>query len=230
MPRLDQLLASLGYGSRRDVRALLRAKRVTVGGKNASDPGVHVDPGDVRVDAEPLDHPDGILLLLNKPVGLVCSHEAGEGPSVYDLLPERWKRRNPVVTSIGRLDRDTSGALVLTDRSALVHRLTSPRNKVPKIYRALLDQEPPPETVALFASGTLTLKGESAACAPARLELQSPREALLTMTEGRYHQVRRMFAAVGATVLELHRVRFAHLSVDGLAPGKWRELESGEFG
>lgn len=224
MRRLDQLLANLGYCSRREARDWVRAGRVTVRGEAAEDFGQKVAPADVRVDGEPLDHPEGLLLLLHKPLGLVCSHEAREGPSVYSLLPERWQRRNPVVTSVGRLDKDTSGLLLLTDQSPLVHRLTSPKHKVPKVYHAHVDRDLSPELEPLFASGTLLLPGETEPCAPAELKIVAPREATLTLTEGRYHQVRRMFAAAGATVLTLHRERFGDLDLGSLAPGTWREL------
>jgi len=229
MRRLDQLLASLGYCSRREARAWLDDERVTVRGQVAGDCAAKADPAGVRVDGAPLDHPAGLLLLLHKPPGLVCSHEAREGPSVYDLLPERWRRRNPPVTSIGRLDRDTSGLLLLTDRSELVHRLTSPKHKVPKIYRATVDADLPAGLAELFAGGTLKLKGEDTPCAPAELRVLGPREAELTLTEGRYHQVRRMFASQGCEVLALHRIRFGHLALGDLAPGHWRELPLDSF-
>jgi 16S rRNA pseudouridine516 synthase len=224
MRRLDQLLANLGYCSRREARAWIDAGQVTVRGVAAEDPAQKATPAEVQVDGAPLDHPDGLLLVLHKPLGLVCSHEEREGPNVYSLLPERWRRRNPIVTSIGRLDKDTSGLLLLTDQSPLVHRLTSPKHKVPKVYRATVDRDLSSELVPLFASGTLLLDGEKAPCAPAALRLIGPREAELTLTEGRYHQVRRMFAAVGATVLTLHRARFGALELGGLTPGQWREL------
>ncbi|MFM9081968.1 MAG: S4 domain-containing protein, partial [Opitutaceae bacterium] len=111
MRRLDQLLANLGYCSRREARDWVSAGRVTVAGGPARDAGQRVAAGEIRIDGEPPDHPDGLLLLLHKPTGLVCSHDEREGPSVYSLLPERWRRRNPVVTSVGRLDKETSGAL-----------------------------------------------------------------------------------------------------------------------
>jgi 16S rRNA pseudouridine516 synthase len=136
MPRLDQLLASLGYGSRREVHALIDDGRVTVRGTRAGNVGEKVSPADVLMDGAALDHPDNLLLMLNKPVGLVCSHDPREGPSIYGLLPPRWQARHPPVTSIGRLDKDTSGLLLLTDQSALVHRLTSPKHKVSKVYAA----------------------------------------------------------------------------------------------
>lgn len=224
MRRLDQLLANLGYCSRSEARSWVRAGRVMVRGKTADDVGQRVAAADVRVDGEPLDHPEGLLILLHKPIGLVCSHDEREGPSVYSALPERWRQRNPAITSIGRLDKDTSGLLLLTDQSVLVHRLTSPRHKVPKVYRATLDNSPPPDTAARFASGTLMLDGEDEPCLPAALELLGPCEARLTLTEGRYHQVRRMFAAVGSTVLTLHREQFGTLTLAEVAPGAWKLL------
>ena len=229
MRRIDQLLSNLGYCSRREARAWVAAGRVTVRGEIADDVSQKVIPADVRVDGEPLDHPDGLLLILHKPLGLVCSHDEREGSSVYSLLPERWRRRNPVVTSIGRLDKDTSGLLLLTDQSLLVHRLTSPKHKVPKVYRATVDRDLSAELVPLFASGTLILSGEKQPCAPAALRIITPREAELTLTEGRYHQVRRMFSSGGANVVTLHRLRFGPLGLGDLPAGKWRELSLNTF-
>jgi len=229
MRRLDQTLANLGYCSRREARDWLRAGRVRVAGEIADDPGQRVAAAAVTVDGEPLDHPEGLLLLFHKPAGLVCSHEAREGPSVYDALPERWRRRNPAVTSIGRLDKETTGLLLLTDLPDLVHRLTSPKHKVPKVYRAMLDSPVPGEAAERFAAGTLVLPGEESPCAPAVLEVLGPRETRLTLTEGRYHQVRRMFAALGATVVALHRESFGSLTLAGVEPGAWRVLPPGSF-
>ena len=229
MRRLDQLLANLGYCSRREARDWVRAGAVTVCGEEADDFGAKVDPTEVRVDGAALDHPEGLLLLFNKPLGLVCSHDGREGPNVYSLLPPRWQRRNPPVTSIGRLDKDTSGLLLLTDQSQLVHRLTSPKHKVPKIYRATVDRDLSADLIPLFASGTLVLEGETEPCAPAQLAILSPREAELTLTEGRYHQVRRMFAERGASVLALHRVQFCDLTLGDLPAGQWRVLPVDSF-
>ncbi len=230
MRRLDQLLANLGYCSRREARGWVQAGRVTVRGAVEKDFGAKAAAADVRVDGEPLDHPDGLLLLLHKPTGLVCSHDEREGPSVYGLLPERWRARNPPVTSIGRLDKETSGLLLLTDQSELVHRLTSPRHKVPKIYRATVAADLPPALIPLFASGTLLLPDEKEPCAPADLKILSAREAELTLTEGRYHQVRRMLGHQGCTVLALHRPQLGHLTLEDLPAGQWRELPLDTFG
>jgi 16S rRNA pseudouridine516 synthase len=224
MPRIDQLLASLGYGSRHDVRGWVRDARVTVNGVAATDPGARAEPADVRFDGEALDHPAPLLLMLNKPAGRVCSHDPAEGPSVYGLLPERWRRRNPAVTSVGRLDKETTGLLLLTDRSDLVHRLTSPRRKVPKTYVATLDRELPPGTEELFAGGRFLLPGEDTPCAPATLRRIGERVAEIVITEGRFHQVRRMCARQGCAVLALRRTRFAGLEIGDLAEGRWIEL------
>lgn len=233
MRRLDQLLASLGYCSRSEARAFLKTHAVTLRGVAGETGGVgerlrdtskKVRPDDVLIDGEPPDHPDGILLVLNKPVGLVCSHDPREGPNIYSLLPERWRARNPQITSVGRLDKDTSGLILLTDQTALVHRLTSPKHKVSKVYRATTASPIPPEAVALFASGALLLAGEKEPCHPAQLRIQNPNTAELTLTEGRYHQVRRMLASQGCEVVTLHRERFGPLNLEGIAPGTFREL------
>jgi 16S rRNA pseudouridine516 synthase len=229
MRRLDQLLANLGYCSRREARDWIKSGRVTVKGEIEKDFGAKADPATVLVDGEPLDHPAGLLLLLHKPVGLVCSHDEREGPNVYSLLPPRWRQRNPQVTSVGRLDKETSGLLLLTDQSELVHRLTSPKHKVPKVYRATLDSDLPTGLAGIFSAGTLVLKGETAPCVPAELHGLGPREAELTLTEGKYHQVRRMFASQGCEVLTLHRPRFGHLDLGDLPAGQWRELPLTEF-
>lgn len=233
MRRLDQLLANLGYCSRRSVGDFLRRHTVTVAGRAEHDMARKVDPVSVLVDGEPLDHPDGLLVMLHKPTGLVCSHDEHEGPRVYDLLPERWRARHPAITSVGRLDKETSGLLLLTDQTGLVHRLTSPRQKVPKVYRATVDRELSPELIPLFASGTLQLDGESAPCAPAELRLLAPCVAEVTVTEGKYHQVRRMFVAVGpawsSQVVALHRLQFGRLTLGDLAVGAFRDVALDEI-
>ena len=227
--RLDQLLANLGYCSRRSARDFLKSHTVTTGAARLTDPARKINASDVRVDQEPLDHPEGLLVMLHKPLGLICSHDPAEGSSVYSLLPPRWRERSPQVTSVGRLDKETSGLLLLTDQGPLVHRLTSPRHHVPKRYRARTDDPIPAGLVALFASGQLLLDGERDPCAPARLEIMGEKEALLELTEGRYHQVRRMFASQGLTVLTLHRESFGDLTLGDLAPGVWRELPLTHF-
>jgi 16S rRNA pseudouridine516 synthase len=219
--RIEQILASLGYGSRREVRELIAAGRVTVGDVVQDDPSRKAVPATVRLDHAPLEFPEGLFVVLHKPAGCVCSHDQREGRRVYDLLPPRWLQRNPAVTSIGRLDRDTTGVLLITDDLALVHRLTSPKHHVEKVYQATLDRAPGPRLVQEFASGTVVLDGEQKPCAPARLVLRGGVEVELTLTEGRFHQVKRMFAHLGYEVCRLHRSRFGDYTLGALAPGQW---------
>jgi 16S rRNA pseudouridine516 synthase len=162
--------------------------------------------------------------MLHKPLGVVCSHRE-TGRSVYELLPARWRARSPALSSIGRLDVDTTGLLLLTDDGALLHRVISPRSHVTKRYLATLDRPLRGDEAALFAGGALMLEGETAPLRPAILEPLSPKRAYLTITEGRYHQVRRMFAAAGNHVVALHRDRIGGLDLpDDLAEGRHRIL------
>jgi 16S rRNA pseudouridine516 synthase len=162
--------------------------------------------------------------MLHKPVGYACTHSTDEGPNIYELLPSHWPDRNPVVTSVGRLDKETSGLLLMTDIGGLVHRFTSPKAEVEKVYVAELDRELDPQLVEIFAKGDLMLRGEEKACLPAKLEIVSPKTARLTITEGRYHQVRRMFASQGWHVEKLHRERFGSHVLGDLPEGEWRML------
>ena len=225
--RLDRLLANLGYGSRREVQSLIAAGRVALDGATLRDGAAHVTatrdlPDRMTVAGAPLDAPSPLTLILHKPIGVVCSHREA-GRSVYELLPERWRRRTPVLSTIGRLDADTSGLLLLTDDGALLHKIISPRRHVPKRYLASLDRPLTGEEGALFAAGTLMLEGETKPVAPAVLAPISPTSAHLTVTEGRYHQVRRMFASTGNHVVTLHREAVGGLELtDDLAPGAWR--------
>lgn len=225
MRRLDQLLSSLGYCSRREAAGLVKAGRVAVDGTLAKKADVRVNPALVTVDGAPLEAPEGLLAIFYKPTGYVCTHADGEGPTIYELLPARWLNRNPPVTSVGRLDKDTSGLLLITDIGPVVQRHTSPRAEVEKVYEVTVDKDLDPALVAVFASGALMLRGEEKPCLPARLEITGPRTAALTLMEGRYHQVRRMFASQGWHVEALHRSHFAGWTLEGLQAGQWRLLE-----
>jgi len=222
--RIDQMLSRHGYCSRGESRGWLKAGRVRIGDLIAKDPSEKVLLADLRIDGEPVDHPEGILVMLHKPAGLVCSRDEREGANVFSLLPERWSRRNPPITSVGRLDKETTGLLLITDRGELVQRWTSPRHKVTKRYEVLVDQDLTPELIPLFASGTLRLPDESDPCLPATLTLTGTRPASLDLIEGRYHQVRRMFASQGFRVESLHRSRFGALDLGDLPQGQWRAI------
>jgi 16S rRNA pseudouridine516 synthase len=209
--KLAKHLAGLGYGSRKEVAIAIRDGRVTGEGE------------DLRFDGEPIDPPHGLVVMLNKPAGFTCSH-ADQGRLVYELLPPRYQKRDPKLSSVGRLDAETTGLLLFTDDGALLHKLISPKSNLPKTYAANLARPLEGHEAALFASGTLVLRGEDKPCLPARLEVTGERTAALTLTEGRYHQVRRMFAASGNHVEALHRSRFGPLALDGLKEGTWRTL------
>ncbi len=224
---LIKYLANLGYGTRRDVTSIVSARRVTRADGTRLRDGDTFTHADVRVDGEPLDPPAGSVIMLNKPVGYVCSTQ-DVPPLVYDLLPARFMRRMPIMAPVGRLDRDTSGLLLLTDDGALNHRLTSPKRHVPKTYRVLLVEDVDQGVPALFASGTMLLKGEEKPLLPAAAEIIAPREVELTIMEGRYHQVRRMFAAAGNHVVALERIAIGGLRLSELAVGSWREASADE--
>ncbi|MFC5741740.1 pseudouridine synthase [Dyella tabacisoli] len=225
--KLVKLIANLGYGSRKDVSSMFREGRIT-------DPDGEVLYADdkvahehIRVDDEPLDPPIGLTLMMNKPLGVTCSRKDA-GRVVYDLLPLRYRMRDPVLSSVGRLDRETSGLLLFTDDGALLHRIISPRAQVSKVYEATLAQDLRGDEAALFASGSMMLESEKEPLAPAQLQVLEPRRARLTMIEGRYHQVRRMFAAVGNHVETLHRVSVGGLTLGDLPLGEWRALDAND--
>ncbi len=225
--KLLRYLANLGYGSRREVLGLLGEGRVT----DAAGEPLYGDDvrahDDIRIDGAPLDAAPGLLLMLNKPAGVTCSAK-DQGRLVYDQVPKRFRLRDPIVSPVGRLDRDTSGLLLFTDDGQLLHRIISPKSKLPKVYRAELAQDLRGDEGAAFASGILMLESEQTPLLPAALEVLGPRRARLTLHEGRYHQVRRMFAALGNHVVALHRERIGGLELDGLPEGAWRLLDGAD--
>ncbi|WP_312525381.1 16S rRNA pseudouridine(516) synthase [Paracoccus sp. (in: a-proteobacteria)] len=224
----------MGYGSRSEMARMAKAGGITLDGIDLVDVTKRIPitpdlPARLEIDGEPLDPLVGMVLMLNKPLGMTCSHKEG-GALVYDVLPARWTRRDPVISTIGRLDKQTSGLLLLTDDGELLHRVISPKRHVTKTYRAKLARPLNGTEAALFASGDLMLEGETKPLAPAELRVISPTEALLIVTEGRYHQVRRMFAAAGNHVEDLHRESLGGLSLPAdLAPGQWRLLTRQEI-
>jgi 16S rRNA pseudouridine516 synthase len=165
---------------------------------------------------------------MHKPLGVTCSRK-DPGRVVYDLLPPRYRQRDPALSTVGRLDRDTSGLLLFTDDGALLHRIISPKAHVGKIYEASLAEDLRGGEAELFASGTLLLESETTPLAPATLQVLAPRRVRLALTEGRYHQVRRMFAATGNRVESLRRVSVGGLSLGDLEPGAWRALAADDL-
>jgi 16S rRNA pseudouridine516 synthase len=213
--QLARYLSRLGYGTRRELENAIAQGRVTGEGASLAFDGVLVDPG------------PPLVLMLHKPRGYTCSHK-DQGPLVYDLLPPRFSRRDPALNSVGRLDQDSSGLLLFTDDGALLHRLTSPKYAHEKEYEAELARELKGNEGAIFASGTLMLIDEDTPLRPAKFDATGKRSVRLVLTEGRYHQVRRMFAAVGNHVERLHRSRFGAIVLGDLPEGQWRILTADE--
>jgi 16S rRNA pseudouridine516 synthase len=233
MARLDRLLANLGYGSRKEVQALVSSGKVVLDGKVLKDAGLRVAvdatlPERMTIRGLPVDPPAPLVLLMHKPLGVTCSHKE-DGPKIYDLLPRRWRLRDPALSTVGRLDKDTSGLILITDDGDYLHRVISPKRHVPKAYLAALDRPLAGTEGEIFAAGTLMLEGEEKPLLPATLDVVDEKTARLTITEGRYHQVRRMFAAVGNHVVTLHRERIGGLVLPAdLEPGQYRILPAAE--
>lgn len=228
--RLDAILSRYGYCSRREAAQWVKRGRVTVKGAAAKSPSAKAEPVDVLVDGKPIPFPDGLYVAMNKPLGCTCSHRE-EGALVYDFLPEQWMNRGDGVSTVGRLDKETSGLLLLTDDGAFLHALTSPKRHVPKVYEFECSAPISEDAVKLFASGELLLHGETTPCLPAELQITGENTGRLTLHEGRYHQVRRMMAAVGAPVQVLTRVAIGPLRLAdlNLAPGEWCAIDPALF-
>ncbi len=232
--RVDKLLGSMGYGSRTEMARLGKAGGIVLDGADLTDVSkrIAVTPdltARMEIDGQPLDPVPGLVMMLHKPLGMTCSRKE-DGALVYDVLPPRWRRRDPAISTIGRLDKQTTGLLLLTDDGDLLHRVISPKRHVAKVYRATLARPLVGTEGDVFAAGGLVLEGEDKPLSPAVLEILSPTEARLTVTEGRYHMVRRMFAAVGNHVEGLHRERVGGLALpDDLAPGAWRLLDQDQI-
>ena len=218
--RVDAHLSSLGYCTRSEAKKFLKIYEVCVKGIRVFDPSIKAYHGDITINDEKLD-PETITILLNKPSGYICSHNDA-GSLIYSLLPDRWNRRNPKISTVGRLDVDTTGAIILTDDGDLNHKLTSPKSDVSKIYEVTLAQELRGDEEKIFQSGTLMLNGETKPLLSAKLEIITSTFVKIEICEGRYHQVKRMFAAVGNKVIKLHRVKFGDFSVDNLKEGEYK--------
>jgi len=221
--RLVKLLANLGYGSRKEMQQAIRHGWVTDRDGNQLKADAKTDHEDILFDDEPLDPAHGVVILMNKPLGYVCSTK-DQGRLVYDLLPDRFRMRKPVLSTIGRLDKETSGALLFTDDGTFLHQVISPKSNVPKVYEVTLDRPMNGSEAALFTSGEMMLENEQKPLKPAELDVIDETHARLTLHEGRYHQVRRMFAATGNHVTDLARSRVGALTLEGVDEGQWKVL------
>ena len=226
--RLSDMLFSQGFGTRRECAALIGHGRVSVGGVVMPDPDqvIAVDGLEFSVEGQRWQYQAQAVLLLNKPAGFECSRQPRHHPSVLSLLPAPLQRRG--AQPIGRLDQDTTGLLLLTDHGPLIHRLTSPKHHVPKVYEVGVKHPVSEVQLAQLRNGVVLdddpLPVRAAAC-----ERSAECALQLTLTEGKYHQVKRMVAAVGNRVTSLHRSRFGALTLTAdLAEGHWRWLTSAE--
>ncbi len=224
--RLDRLLSNLGYGSRKEMTAAIRNGWVTMDGADIIDPG-HPVPLDraraVRLDGEVIDPPPPMAVMLHKPAGYTCSHN-DVGALVYDLLPDRWRIRKPPLSTVGRLDKESTGQLLLTDDGDLLHRITHPRSHAAKHYRVVLRDRLRGDEAALFGAGGFLLGGDAKPLKPASWTPDGPASGVMVLDEGRYHQIRRMFETLGNLVVSLHRFRTGGLDLGALPEGAWRFL------
>ena len=228
MERADKLLAATGRWSRREVKELIRQGRVQADGCSVARPEEKLDPETVclTVDGGVVDCAPFVYVMLHKPAGLLSATEDRDQPTVLDLLPEELRRRG--LFPVGRLDKDTTGLLLLTDDGGLAHRLLSPKKHVDKVYLAEVEGRVDQDDVRALEAGMVL--GDGLHCLPAGLEpLGNGSSCLVTLREGKYHQVKRMLAARGKPVILLHRLSMGPLTLDGeLKPGKWRFLTQQE--
>ena len=230
--RLDQTLAARGFGSRKEVHALVRAGLVLVNdaaAHNASQK-INLESDHVNLRGEEVRLQEFIYIMLNKPQGVISASRDPKAPTVLDLLPASLRRRD--LFPVGRLDKDTTGLLLLTDDGALAHALLSPRRHVPKTYLAALRDPANEADIQAFAAGLRLPPAEGHPpedCLPAELFLLEGYAARIVLCEGKYHQIKRMFAARGNQVLALHREAMGGLVLDeALRPGECRELTGEE--
>ena len=227
MQRLDKLLSEAGVASRKELKAMIRAGRITVDGLVVKSPEQKVDEtaADVRVDGQPVGKQRTILLMLHKPAGFVTSTDDPRDRTVMELIPEAYRYLNP--KPVGRLDKETEGLLLFTNDGQLSHRILSPRHQVWKRYYAEHEGEAGPADVEAFEMG-ITLK-DGDVCLPARLLPQGPGKSVVEVCEGKYHQVRRMLASRGMPVTYLKRIAEGSLELGPLELGKVREVELSEW-
>ncbi len=227
MERLDKFLCDSGAGTRSQVKVLLKAGRVTVDGKPEKDGSRKIDPAVsvITLDGEILGGKRRTVVMLNKPAGYITATEDESAPTVMELLPKEWQHLD--LKPVGRLDKATEGLLLFTNDGDLLHRLISPKKEVPKVYYARHEGQAEPADVEAFASG-LTLR-DGTVCLPAKLEPLGTGESLVTVCEGKYHQVRRMMASRNMTVLYLERRQEGALTLGNLPRGQVRELTEEEI-
>jgi len=226
--RIDKFICDTGLLGRRDARQYIRDGRVSVNGAAAASCDAKIDPEHdrVEVDGAPLTYSRFHYYVMNKPAGILTATEDKRQKTVLDLLPPELRRQG--VFPVGRLDKDTTGLLLLTDDGDFAHRVISPKSEIKKVYRAHVDGEPTGADADAFAAGLVL--GDGTKCLPAKLEILGGGDCLVTVMEGKYHQVKRMLASRGLPVKALHRLSVGGLRLDEkLAPGEFRKLEDDQL-
>ena len=231
--RLDRLLSNLGYGGRKEMTMAIKNEWLEIDGERVKTPSLSIDvslveQGRVTFDGEKLDPLAPFTIMLHKPEGYTCSHK-DPAAIIYDLLPERFANRKPTLSMVGRLDKYSSGQLLLTDDGDLLHRITHPKSHASKHYRVTLRDELNGNEAELFASGEFLMNEDDKPLKPADWTVTGAREGVIILHEGRYHQVRRMFETLGNEVVILHRFQTGNLPLGDLEEGKWRVLSEDEI-
>lgn len=228
MERIDKILSSALKISRTDVKKLMKKQNVSVNGKHITDPNTKIDPSEdsINLNGQPVIYQEHVYIMMNKPKGVISASEDKSVPTVVDLVPEKLKKAG--LFPAGRLDADTTGFVLITDDGDFAHRILSPKKHVEKTYIALLEKEISDSDIERFKNGIELRDGTL--CLESKLERLSDRYVSVVIHEGKYHQIKRMFAALGNRVIELHRVSIGSLSLDeNLKEGECREITNDEL-
>ncbi len=230
--RLDRLLSNLGYATRKEAARACRAGLVTLNGETIAraDQAVELElvrQGALALDGEIVDPPAPLTIMLNKPAGYTCSHK-DVGALVYDLLPYRWRSRKPALSTVGRLDKASTGQLLLTDDGDLLHRIIHPRTHSPRHYRVCTRDSLRGDEAKLFSSGAFLINGDDKPLKPATWSSETDNSGVMILNEGRYHQIRRMFQALDNEVVTLHRFQTGGLALGDIEEGQYKILRDEE--
>ncbi|MCL2397277.1 MAG: rRNA pseudouridine synthase [Defluviitaleaceae bacterium] len=226
--RIDKLISQWGFGSRKEVKTILKQGAVTVDGHVVTRPETRIDPevSVIYVGDELIEYEKYVYIMMNKPDGVISATYDEEDNTVIDLLEDKYQWMS--LFPVGRLDKDTTGLIILTNDGGFAHRALSPKKHVEKVYVAQLDKEIGEKEIGVFAAGVMLDDGYR--CMSAVLEGLTDNYAKITIKEGKFHQVKRMFAAVGIDVLALKRIAFAGIDLDeGMATGEYRRLNENEM-
>ncbi len=230
--RLDRILSNLGYGTRKEMAMAVKNDWVEIDGVVVNDPSLSIDlsmisADRVTLDGKPLDPLQPFTIMLHKPIGYTCSKQDASS-IIYDLLPEQFARRKPLLSPVGRLDKYSSGQLLLTDDGGFLHRVTHPKTHAPKHYKVVLRDDLKGNEADLFSSGEFRIKGEEKPLKPAEWTPEGDKSGDMVLHEGRFHQIRLMFDKLGNEVVSLHRYQTGDLEIGDLKEGEWRVLSESE--